>query len=179
MYLENIKGYSAFDTGLALMPGAIIMGVMNPITGKIFDKYGARYLALIGLTILTLGTFGLSFLTPDTTKTYVIVVYALRMLGIAMLTMPLTTSGLNSLHRDLYAHGNAANNTLRQVAGSIGTSIIITIMSKASLTSSSTNPLESQVYGMNIAFASIGALTFIGLIIAFFVVKKKEVIVTD
>ena len=44
MYLENIKGYSAFDTGFALMPGAIVMGIMNPITGKIFDKYGARYL---------------------------------------------------------------------------------------------------------------------------------------
>ena len=79
----------------------------------------------------------------------------------------------------LYAHGNAANSTLSQVAGSIGTSIIITIMSKGSLTSTATNPLEAQVYGMNIAFASIGALTFIGLIIAFFVVKKKEVIVED
>ena len=179
MYLENIKGYSAFDTGLALMPGAIIMGIMNPITGKIFDKYGARYLALVGLIILTIGTFGLSFLTPETTRTYVVVVYALRMFGISMLTMPLTTSGLNSLQRALYAHGNAANSTLRQVAGSIGTSIIITIMSKASLTSTSTNPLEAQVHGMNIAFASIGALTFIGLIIAFFVVKKKEIIVED
>lgn len=179
MYLENIKGYSAFDTGLALMPGAIVMGIMNPITGKIFDKYGARYLALIGLIILTLGTFGLSFLTPDTTRTYVVVVYALRMFGISMLTMPLTTSGLNSLHRSLYAHGNAANSTLRQVAGSIGTSIIITIMSKGSLNSTATNPLEAQVSGMNLAFASIGALTFIGLIIAFFVVKKKEVIVED
>ena len=179
MYLENIKGYSAFDTGLALMPGAIVMGIMNPITGKIFDKYGARYLALIGLIILTLGTFGLSFLTPDTTRTYVVVVYALRMFGISMLTMPLTTSGLNSLHRSLYAHGNAANSTLRQVAGSIGTSIIITNMSKGSLNSTATNPLEAQVSGMNLAFASIGALTFIGLIIAFFVVKKKEVIVED
>ena len=179
MYLENIKGYSAFDTGLALMPGAIVMGIMNPITGKIFDKYGARYLALIGLIILTLGTFGLSFLTPDTTRTYVVVVYALRMFGISMLTMPLTTSGLNSLHRSLYAHGNAANSTLRQVAGSIGTSIIITIMSKGSLNSTATKPLAAQVSGMNLAFASIGALTFIGLIIAFFVVKKKEVIVED
>ena len=179
MYLENIKGYSAFDTGLALMPGAIVMGIMNPITGKIFDKYGARYLALIGLIILTLGTFGLSFLTPDTTRTYVVVVYALRMFGISMLTMPLTTSGLNSLHRSLYAHGNAANSTLRQVAGSIGTSIIITIMSKGSLNSTATNPLEAQVSGMNLAFASIGALTFIGLIIAFYVVKKKEGIVED
>ena len=52
-------------------------------------------------------------------------------------------------------------------------------MSKGSLNSTATNPLEAQVSGMNLAFASIGALTFIGLIIAFFVVKKKEVIVED
>ena len=179
MYLENIKGDSAFSTGLTLVPGAIVMGIMNPITGNLFDKYGARYLALTGLTILTLGTFGLSFLTVNTATIYVIVVYAIRMLGISMLMMPLTTSGLNSLHRSLYSHGNAANNTLRQVAGSIGTSIIITIMSKASASSGLTNPLEAQVHGMNVSFAATAGLTLVGLIIAFFVVKKKEVKVTD
>ena len=92
-----------------------------------------------------------------------------------MLTMPLTTSGLNSLQRTLYAHGNAANSTLRQVAGSIGTSIIITIMSKGSLNSTATNPLEAQVSGMNLAFASIGALTFIGLIEELRVSLNKKV----
>lgn len=179
MYLENIRGSSAFNTGLALMPGAIVMGIMNPITGKLFDKFGARYLALSGLLILTIGTFGLSFLSMNTPIAYIIIVYALRMLGISMLMMPLTTSGLNSLHRDLYAHGNAANNTLRQVAGSIGTSIIVTLMSKASLSSGISNPIKAQIYGMNISFACTAALSLIGLIIAFFVVKKKEAKITD
>ncbi|WP_302670718.1 hypothetical protein [uncultured Clostridium sp.] len=54
MFLEKVKGASAFDTGLTLMPGAIVMCIMNPITGKLFDKYGARYLAITGLVILTL-----------------------------------------------------------------------------------------------------------------------------
>ena len=175
MYLENVKGLSAFNTGLTLMPGAIIMGVMNPITGILFDKYGARWLAIIGLLILTLGTFGLAFLTVDTSHMYVIVVYAIRMFGIAMLLMPLTTSGLNTLDRSLYSHGNAANNTLRQVAGSIGSSLIITLMSKSSAASNIKDPLKASVYGMDVSFAAIGALTFVGLIIAFFVVKKKEV----
>ncbi|WP_195990036.1 MDR family MFS transporter [Clostridium sp. D53t1_180928_C8] len=179
MYLEDVRGSSAFNTGLTLMPGAIVMGIMNPITGKLFDRFGARYLALTGLTILTLGTFGLSFLYVSTPIIYVISVYAIRMLGISMLMMPLTTSGLNSLHRNLYAHGNAANNTLRQVAGSIGTSIIVTLMSKASISSGYTDPAKAQVYGMNISFASTAALTLIGLIIAFFVIKKKEIKVKD
>ena len=179
MYLENVRGFSALQTGLDLMPGAIVMGIMNPITGKLFDKFGARYLTLIGLAILTLGTFGLSFLSVDTSRGYIILLYSIRMFGIAMLMMPLTTSGLNSLHRNLYSHGNAANNTLRQMAASIGTSIIITLMSKSAASSGLTNPLKAQVYGMNVSFASTAALTLVGLIIAFFVVKKDQIRVTD
>jgi len=174
MYLENVKGLSAFDTGLTLMPGAIVMGIMNPITGILFDKYGARLLAISGLIILTLGSFGLAFLDLDTSHMYITTVYSIRMFGIAMFQMPLTTSGLNTLHKNLYSHGNAASNTLRQVAGSIGTSIIITIMSKASASSGLSNPLKASVYGMNVSFAAVAGLTLVGTIIAFFVVKKKE-----
>ncbi len=179
MYLEDVRGSSAFDTGLTLMPGAIVMGIMNPITGKLFDKFGARYLALTGLTILTLGTFGLSFLSVSTPIIYIISIYAIRMLGISMLLMPLSTSALNSLHKKLYAHGNAANNTLRQVAGSIGTSLIVTLMSKSTISSGYTDPVKAQVYGMNVSFACTAALTLLGLIIAFFVIKKKEIVVKD
>ncbi|MBE6022296.1 MAG: multidrug efflux MFS transporter [Cellulosilyticum sp.] len=176
MYLENVKGHSAFDTGLILMPGAIVMGVLNPVTGKLFDKYGPRMLALSGLSILTIGNVGLSFLTLNTSNLYVIVIYALRMVGISMTMMPLTTSGLNTLERRLYAHGNAANNTLRQLAGSIGSSIIITIMSKATASSGISNPLEASVHGMNVSFACTGGLTLVGLIIAFFVVKNRKAV---
>lgn len=179
MYLEDVRGSSAFDTGLTLMPGAIVMGIMNPITGKLFDKFGARYLALTGLTILTLGTFGLSFLSVSTPIIYIISIYAIRMLGISMLLMPLSTSALNSLHKNLYAHGNAANNTLRQVAGSIGTSLIVTLMSKSTISSGYTDPAKAQVYGMNISFACTATLTLVGLIIAFFVIKRKEIVVKD
>ena len=89
------------------------------------------------------------------------------------------TSALNSLHKNLYAHGNAANNTLRQVAGSIGTSLIVTLMRKSTISSGYTDPAKAQVYGMNISFACTGALTLVGLIIAFFVVERKEIVVKD
>ena len=101
------------------------------------------------------------------------------MFGISMLMMPLTTSGLNSLHRQLYSHGNAIINTLRQVAGSIGTSMIVTLMSKVSASSGYKNPLEASVYGMNVSFASVGVLTVVGIILAFFTVKKKEIKIKD
>ena len=179
MYLENVKGFSAFDSGLILMPGAIVMGIMSPLTGILFDKYGARPLALTGLVILGLGTFGLSRLSTETGHIYVSTVYAIRMFGISMINMPLTTSGLNSLSRKLYPDGNAIINTLRQVAGSIGTSIIVTIMSKASASSGSSDPLQASVYGINVSFLTVGFLIVIGLILAFFTIKKKTTSVND
>ena len=179
MYLENIKGLSAFNSGLVLMPGALVMGIMNPLTGTLFDKYGARPLALAGLTILGVGTLAFARLSVDTSQSYVTFIYGVRMFGISMLTMPLTTSGLNSLHKELYPHGNAIVSTLRQVAGSIGTSIIVTLMSKATLASGDKNPLNASVYGMNVSFAAVGALTLIGLVLAFFTVTKKNIRVKD
>ena len=179
MYLEDVRGFSAFQTGLYLMPGAIVMGIMNPITGRLFDKFGARYLTLSGLLILAIGTFGLSFLSANTTSIYIIIMYAIRMFGISMTLMPLTTSGLNSLHRALYSHGNATVNTLRQVAASIGTSLLVTLMSKSSASSGLTDPIKAQIYGMNVSFMSTAILTLTGLVIAFFVISKKEIKVED
>lgn len=179
MYLQNARGYSALDAGLALMPGAIIMGVMNPITGMLFDKIGSRLLSLIGLVCFTIGTFAFAFLTPDTSVAYIIGMYALRLFGLSMFMMPLTTSGLNTLERRLYAHGNAVNNTMRQIAGAIGTSILVTAMSKSALHSGILNPEKAMIHGMNFSFGCAAVLSLIGLIIAFFTVKKKEIKVTD
>lgn len=179
MYLQDARSYSALDAGLALMPGAIIMGVMNPVTGYLFDKIGSRLLSLIGLICFTVGTFAFSFLTPDTSVSYIIAMYALRLFGLSMFMMPLTTSGLNTLERRLYSHGNAVNNTMRQIAGAIGTSILVTAMSKSALHSGILNPEKAMIHGMNFSFGCAGALALIGLIIAFFTVKKKEIKVTD
>ena len=96
-----------------------------------------------------------------------------------MFMMPLTTSGLNTLERRLYSHGNAVNNTMRQIAGAIGTSILVTAMSKSALHSGILNPEKAMIHGMNFSFGCAGALALIGLIIAFFTVKKKEIKVTD
>ena len=173
MYLQEVRGVSAFNAGLILMPGAIVMGIVNPITGKLFDKIGARMLALIGLLIYAGGTFAFGFLTPATTEFYVMTMYAIRFLGLAMFLMPLTTTGLNTLERKLYSHGNAVNNTMRQVAGAIGTSILITLMSKVSEHSGIANPVKAMIHGMNVTFIAASILAVISLIIAFFTVKKK------
>ncbi|MGL4654763.1 MAG: MDR family MFS transporter [Sarcina sp.] len=179
MFLQNVKGASALDAGLILMPGAIVMGIANPITGKLFDKIGARMLSILGLLVYAAGTFAFVFLTPGTSELYVMIMYAFRFLGLGMFLMPLTTSGLNTLERRLYSHGNAVNNTMRQIAGAIGTSILVTLMSKVAANSGISNPMKAMVHGMNVSFGAAALLAAISLIIAFFTVKKKEKPVTN
>src|SRR5699024_11943374 len=98
----------------------VIMGFMNPITGSLFDKYGAKWLLRIGFAILTITTFMFTNLSADTTFVYLATLNAVRMFSISMIMMLATTLGLNQLPFELIPHGTAMNNTFRQVSGSVG-----------------------------------------------------------
>lgn len=127
-YVQTVRGIDPFEAGLMMLPGALVMGVMSPITGKLFDKFGPRVLAIIGLTIMTVMTWFLTRLQLDSSYAYIITVYSLRMLGISMVMMPIMTNGLNQLPKNLYPHGTAMNNTAQQVSGAIGTAVLVTIL---------------------------------------------------
>jgi EmrB/QacA subfamily drug resistance transporter len=129
IYLQNIRGFSSLQSGLLLLPGAIVMGIMTPIAGALFDKIGARWLAVTGLIITVVTTWQFTTLTMGTSYSHILVLYVLRMFGMSFLSMTVMTEGLNQLPRHLGAHGTAASNTARQVAGSIGTALLVTIMS--------------------------------------------------
>lgn len=87
------------------------MGIMSPITGKLFDKFGPRVLAIIGLVITTAATFGLTKLEIDSSYTYIVSMYTIRMFGMSMIMMPIMTNGLNQLPQIMNPHGTAINNT--------------------------------------------------------------------
>jgi MFS family permease len=129
IYLQNIRGFTSLQSGLILLPGAIAMGIMSPIAGALFDKIGARWLAVTGLVITVITTWQFSYLSMTTAYSHVLLLYFLRMFGMSFLSMTVMTEGLNQLPRHLGAHGTAASNTARQVAGSIGTAFLVTVMS--------------------------------------------------
>src|SRR5699024_241372 len=56
LFMQNVLGFSPLKSGLMLLPGACVIGIMSPFTGRLFDKYGAKWLALIGLGIVTITT---------------------------------------------------------------------------------------------------------------------------
>jgi EmrB/QacA subfamily drug resistance transporter len=129
VYLQNLRGFTPVDAGLLLLPGAIVMAIMSPISGWIFDRIGARMLAIVGLLITVITTWEFSKLTMDTPYSHILALYIFRMFGMSMLSMPIMTEGLNALPRHLYSHGTAMANTLRQVAASLGTAFLVTVMS--------------------------------------------------
>ena len=92
LYIQNLRGESAFHSGLILLPGALMIGIMSPITGRIFDRYGARKMAITGMTLLTLGTIPFVFLTENSSFLMIIILYAIRMVGVALVMMNVTTS---------------------------------------------------------------------------------------
>ncbi|MBU5363688.1 multidrug efflux MFS transporter [Enterococcus raffinosus] len=188
LYIQNIRGESAFHSGLMLLPGALIMGLMMPITGAIFDKHGAKRLAISGMLILTAATLPFAFLTQETPVTMIVILYAMRMFGISMVMMPVTTSGMNALPMNLISHGTAVNNTFRQVASSIGTAVLISILTnvtkdnlpKASLLKSlplsyKDQAINATLSGYHAAFFVAVIFGLVGFIITFFLKNNKKI----
>ena len=188
LYIQNIRGESAFHSGLMLLPGALIMGLMMPITGAIFDKHGAKRLAISGMLILTAATLPFAFLTQETPIVMIVILYAIRMFGISMVMMPVTTSGMNALPMNLISHGTAVNNTFRQVASSIGTAVLISILTnvtkdnlpKASLLKSlplsyKDQAINATLYGYHAAFFVAVIFGLVGFIITFFLKNNKKI----
>lgn len=128
LYLQNLRGFSALDSGLLLLPGAIVMGALGPVAGKLLDTIGIKPLAIFGIGIMTYATWELSKLNMDTTYLHIMWIYIVRSFGMAFIMMPIMTAGMNALPPRLISHGNAFVNTMRQLAGSIGTAILVTVM---------------------------------------------------
>ncbi|TGB02888.1 MDR family MFS transporter [Halobacillus salinus] len=166
IFMQNMLGFTAFESGLMLLPGALLMGVMNPITGRLFDKFGARWLAIIGLGLLVVSTFMFTNLTAATTFTYLALVNCVRMFGISMVMMPVTTAGLNQLPSNLMPHGTAMNNTMRQVSGAVGTALLVSVMTSQANPS---NGVTGLIHGVNVSFIVAGIIAAVGFIMAFFI----------
>ncbi|MBB6446996.1 DHA2 family efflux MFS transporter permease subunit [Bacillus benzoevorans] len=190
IYAQAIRGISPMDTGLMLLPGAVLNAFLSPITGRLFDKYGGRVLAVIGLTITTVATYFFSQLTFETSYTSLIVLHALRMLGMALIFMPVSTNGLNELPTRFYPHGTAMNNTLNQVSGAIGTALLVTIMtirtesaSVRLLTEAAGQQtagvqqhiaMQAMLEGINFAFLVATFITAGALVLSFFMKRATQ-----
>ena len=160
IYVQTLRGFSATTSSLVLLPSALLSAFMSPISGRLFDKHGARKLAIPGLGVAVIATLMLSVLSEDTPLVFITVAYCIRIAGLSLVNMPLNTWGLNSLTNDVMSHGTAIGNTFRNAAGSLGTAIFITVMSVSIALAPNPGAIDVQINGINYAYFG-GALTLI------------------
>jgi len=188
LYLQNARGFTALESGVLMFPGALLMGLLSPVVGRLFDRFGAKWLTIIGIAIIIISTIGFISLTDSTSYTFLIVMSTIRRIGMALFLMPVQTAGLNQLPANLNAHGTAISNTIKQVAGAIGTALLVTVM-----TNSTTNHLqdlmskggvqgetqqhmaiEAAIQGINDAYFVILVIGIMSLFLSFFIKRVKS-----
>ncbi|PVU83194.1 MFS transporter [Cellulomonas sp. WB94] len=128
LYLQAGLGVSVLTTGLVLLPGGLVQGVLSPFIGRLYDAVGPRPIVIPGAILLAAGQWLLSTVDPGTSLTLVIAMHVVFCIGMAMLMTPLMTVSLSALPRHLYGHGTAIMNTLQQLAGAAGTALLVTAM---------------------------------------------------
>lgn len=182
LYLQTGLALAAFSAGLVLLPGGVLNGIMSPITGRIFDKFGPRGLVIPGFIIMIAMLWALTNVTTETSIIWVVAMHTFLMIGVSMVMMPAQTNGLNQLPKNLYPDGTALMNTLQQVSGAIGTTVAITIMSASqkNYIANVKDPLDpsaisgSLTAGVQDAFIFGLALAIAGLILSFFIKTARE-----
>ena len=173
-YVQNVREGSALQSGALLLPGALITGFMSPIAGRIFDKHGAKWMAIIGFLFMLIATNLYLSISMTTPFIMIAIIFAIKMFGVSLLMTPLMTSGINALPFHLIPHGTAMSNTVRMVGASIGTALIVSVMSVATKSSQAVNPSHSMLEGMHASFIITGIIALIGLVLSFSLHKKSK-----
>ncbi|MQS75816.1 MDR family MFS transporter [Companilactobacillus halodurans] len=172
LYYQNILHTSVLMSGLALVPPAIVLSILNPLTGKLADKIGFKSTLITGMSMIVIGWFLLFIVHTQLSIWPMILIAVLIEGGNAFVMMPATTLGGNSLPEDLIPHGTAIITTVRQLLGSLGVSIATLIL----VTTNQNHhlPDNSGFIGFQHVFAFFFVMAIIGFIFALLIKNNKK-----
>ena len=142
IYLQALRGKTALETGLSLLPLAISGGISTIIAGRLYDKIGPRLLLGIGYSVLIINTWQLSQLQSDTPLTWIMVLLALRGIALGFTVQTTFVTALSVVPLQAVARGSSLVNASRQVVQSIGVAVLATIL--ASTLSPQIKSLQQQ-----------------------------------
>lgn len=132
LFLQNLRGYTAMETGLILFPSAIASGLMMPISGALFDKFGAKVVTIPGLLVVAFATYKMSMFNLDTPKATITLIAAIRGLGLGFSMMPVNTAGMNAVPRHLFGKATALSTTVRSIMSAVAITFMTTVISNKS-----------------------------------------------
>lgn len=167
IYLQNIRGYSATTSGLVMIPGSLIMAVVSPMIGKMYDKFGIKKIFIVGAVLQIIGYVGMGTFNDNTSIIYITVMQTILNIAIGFLMMPLATWGMSTILQDKTSDGTSLLTSLRTVAGSVGTAVFVGIMTVV-------GNFSSQIKGLSVTFICLAAIAIIELLIAIFAVHEKS-----
>ncbi|MFI9381509.1 DHA2 family efflux MFS transporter permease subunit [Kutzneria sp. NPDC052558] len=171
LYLQSVLHQSTFVTGLAVLPGGLVLGLLGRPVGALFDKVGARPLVIPGAIAMAAALGLFATLGPASPLAEVIGIHVLLMAGLGLMMTPLFTDGLNDLPEQLYSHGSAIMSSLQQVMGALGTTLFVTVATVASVSATAGPDID----GLRAAFLVAGGLGVVGVIVSLFVRKREAV----
>ncbi|MEN9737711.1 MAG: hypothetical protein RJA26_944 [Actinomycetota bacterium] len=176
IYTQGVLHQTALATGLLMMPGGLLQGLLGGVAGKLFDRKGARRILVpamtgVALSVALMATFG-----TETPMWEVFFAYSLLSASLAFVFPVLFGISMGSLSHDLYSHGSATIGVVQQVAGAAGTAgfvAVLTVLSGGATASSDPISLNNGTHG---AFL-IG--TIISLVAAVFAFRVRPDKVTQ
>ncbi|WP_375426302.1 MDR family MFS transporter [uncultured Friedmanniella sp.] len=177
IYLQTVRGLDSLQTGLLLLPGGLLMGLLGPVVGRLFDRWGPKGLSTFGAVLLVLTLWRFSTVDPGTSVWLLVGYHLVLSLGLACLFTPAFTTALNPLPPSLYSHGSAILATLQQVSGAAGTALLVGIYAgrAASLAEGGAPMLLASGEGLQRAFA-VAAVVAVGAVAcALFLTSTKPV----
>ncbi|MFH5811075.1 DHA2 family efflux MFS transporter permease subunit [Companilactobacillus sp. FL22-1] len=172
LYYQNILHVSVLMSGLALVPPAILLSILNPLTGRLADRIGFKSTLIIGMSMIVIGWFLLFVLHFKLSIWPMILIATLIEGGNAFVMMPATTLGGNSLSEELIPHGTAIITTVRQLLGSLGVSLATLIL----VTTNQNHhlPANNGLIGYQRVFAFFFGMAILGFIFALLIKNNKK-----
>jgi DHA2 family lincomycin resistance protein-like MFS transporter len=171
LYVQTVLHQSTFVTGLAVLPGGLVLGLLGRPVGALFDRIGARPLVIPGAVAMAVALWLFALLGPGSPLIAVIGIHVLLMAGLGLMMTPLFTSGLNDLPENLYSHGSAIMSTLQQVMGALGTTLFVAVATLATVGGT----VGPDATGLRAAFIVAGVLGLVGAAGSLFVPKRVTV----
>ncbi|MFI9490581.1 MULTISPECIES: MFS transporter [Streptomyces] len=128
-YLQSVRGYSALQSGLLVLPLAVAQMVFAPRARLVVDRFGARAVCAVGMLLVAGGLAAFALFDAETPVWVMCVVFFVQGVGMAHVMPPVTVAVMQALPRERAGSGSAINNTFRQVGGALGVAVLGSVLS--------------------------------------------------